>query len=114
MRVTKSVVRKQRKKNILNMAKGFYGRSKNCYGLAIDRVKKSLQYQYRDRRNKKRDIRALWITRINAAVRNLGVSYSKFMHQIKIKNILLNRKTLSEIAARDINSFNELALQIIN
>jgi large subunit ribosomal protein L20 len=114
MRVTRSISRRIRKKKILKMAKGFSGRSNTCYIAAIDRVKKSLQYQYRDRRNKKRDIRRLWITRINAAARTLGVNYSTFMNKIKLKGITLNRKSLSELAARDITLFQITFQDIIN
>ena len=86
-RVKKAVTKKARHKKILKMAKGYRGRAKNCFRIAIQRVEKALQYAYRDRRNKKRDFRALWIQRINAAVRQEGLTYSKFINGLKIAKI---------------------------
>ncbi|CAK9209296.1 unnamed protein product [Sphagnum troendelagicum] len=95
-------------KTILQLAKGFRGRSKNCIRVARERVEKALQYAYRDRRNKKRDMRALWIQRINAGTRQHGVNYGQFMHGLSKENINLNRKVLSEIAMHEPYSFKSL------
>ena len=91
-------VSKKRHKKVLDRAKGYRGRSKNCYRIAKGRSEKGLQYAYRDRRNRKRVFRALWIQRINAAVRENGLVYSQFMRGLKLADINLNRKMLSEIA----------------
>ena len=90
------------------MAKGYRGRAKNCIRVAIEKVEKALRYAYRDRRNKKRDFRGLWIQRINAAVREHGMIYSQFMNGIKLAGIELNRKMLSEIAINEPENFKEL------
>ena len=90
-------------------AKGYYGAASRTYKHAKEQVQHSLQYQYRDRRNKKREIRSLWITRINAAARLNGLSYSQFMHGLKLAGIELDRKVLSQMAYEDTESFNELA-----
>merc|ERR1711998_300063 len=87
-----------KKDKILALAKGFRGRSKNCFRLARNRVEKALQYQYRDRRQKKRDVRGVWIQRINAAVRDHDMTYSQFIHGLGQANITLNRKMLMELA----------------
>lgn len=91
-------VSKNRHKKILKLAKGYRGRSKSCYRIAIEKVEKGLQYSYRDRRNRKRDFRGLWIQRINAALREHGVVYSKFMGMLKKAGIEIDRKMLSELA----------------
>eukprot|EP00252_Welwitschia_mirabilis_P002879 TRINITY_DN12899_c0_g1_i1.p1 TRINITY_DN12899_c0_g1~~TRINITY_DN12899_c0_g1_i1.p1 ORF type:complete len:126 (-),score=7.94 TRINITY_DN12899_c0_g1_i1:338-715(-) len=93
---------------VLNLAKGFRGRAKNCIRIARLRVQKALQYSYRDRRNKKRDMRGLWIQRINAGTRLYGVTYGNFMHGLQKENIQLNRKVLSEIAMHEPYSFKTL------
>lgn len=90
------------------MAKGYRGRAKNCYRIAIEKVEKALQYAYRDRRNKKRDIRALWIQRINAAVREHGLIYSKFINGLKNAQIDLDRKVLSDLAIREPETFTKI------
>ncbi len=114
MRVTSAVPRKQRKKGILELAKGFRGRKKNCYKLAIDMVIRKLKYEYRDRRTKKRQIRSLWITRINAAARENGMNYSTFIHKCQEQNININRKMIAEIAAREDNSvFKEIFSKVL-
>jgi large subunit ribosomal protein L20 len=87
------------------MSKGFLGRSKNCYRPALERLEKSLQYAYRDRRNRKRDLRNLWIVRINAAVREHGMKYSEFIHAMNSANVLINRKMLAEMAVNDKEAF---------
>lgn len=97
MRTKSGVVSKKRHKKILKLTKGYYGRSKNCYRLAKNRLEKGLQYSYRDRKNKKREIRSLCIQRINAAIRNRGQKYSVFMHTLKQKNIPINRNSLAEM-----------------
>jgi len=89
------------RKKVFKLAKGFTGRSKNCFGLALRKVFKKLTYAYRDRKVKKRDFRSLWIQRINAASRSHGLPYSKFMNGLKKANITLDRKQLSEIAIHD-------------
>ncbi len=87
-----------RHKKVLSQAKGYFGRNSRCYRVAKRVVEKGLQYAYRDRRNKKREIRSLWIQRINAGARELGMTYSTFMHSLKQRNIELNRKLLSVLA----------------
>ncbi|KAI5062930.1 hypothetical protein GOP47_0021477 [Adiantum capillus-veneris] len=96
------------KDKIFKLAKGFRGRAKNCIRVARERVEKALQYAYRDRRNKKRDMRGLWIQRINAGTRLHGVKYGQFMHGLNTENIQLNRKVLSEIAMHEPYSFKAL------
>jgi large subunit ribosomal protein L20 len=104
-RVKRGVTKRARHKKILKMAKGYVGRASTCYRVAHERVEKGLQYAYRDRRNKKRTFRALWIQRINAAVREHDLVYSQFMKGIKIANITINRKMLSELAIKEPASF---------
>jgi len=100
-----------RHKKILKMAKGYRGRSKNCFRIALQRVEKALQYAYRDRRTKKRDFRGLWIQRINAGARLNGITYSKFMGGLKKAGIELDRKVLSDLAIRDEKAFSEIVEQ---
>ncbi len=104
-------VNKKRHKKVLKMAKGFRGRAKNCYRLALTRVEKSLQYAYRDRRTRKRDFRRLWITRINAGARQHGLIYSQFMHGLSQAGIALDRKILAELAVNEPEAFASLAEQ---
>lgn len=94
-----------RHKKIIAMAKGYRGRSKNCYTVALRRVEKALQYAYRDRRVKKRNFRALWIQRINAATRIHGLTYSQFMNGVKLAGIQLDRKILADLAVNDEKAF---------
>lgn len=96
---------KARRKKVLKMAKGYFGRRKNVWTVAKNAVEKGLVYSYRDRRNKKRTFRALWIARINAAVREHGMSYSKFMHALAQNNISLNRKVLADLAMNNPEAF---------
>ncbi|QID33900.1 50S ribosomal protein L20 [Pampinifervens florentissimum] len=96
------------KKKILKLAKGFRGQRKNVYRRAKEYVFRALQYQYRDRRQRKRQFRRLWIARINAAVRAHGLSYSKFMHGLSKAGITLNRKMLAEMAVRDPEGFSKI------
>ena len=100
--------RSDRRRKILKAAKGFWGRRSTNFRTAKDAVAKSLQYAYRDRRNKKRDFRALWITRISAAVRNEGMTYSRFMEGLRKSEITLNRLALSNMAIEDPKAFSEL------
>lgn len=105
MRIKYAVARNRRKKKILKLAKGYYGDKSRRLRMATQQVKKSLTKAYIDRRNKKRDMRSIWIVRLNAAVREHGLSYSKFMNAIKKANIELNKKMLSEMAVKDPQSF---------
>ena len=108
-RVKRGVTAHARHKKILKLAKGFRGRRGNVYRIAKQAVMKAGQYAYRDRRNKKRTIRALWIARINAAVRELGMSYSAFMAGLKKANIEIDRKVLADIAGQDPTAFKAIA-----
>lgn len=110
-RVKRGVPSRARRKKILKLAKGYRGRSKNCYRIAIEKVEKALSYAYRDRRNKKRDFRALWIQRINAGTREYGMKYSQFINGLKILNIQLDRKVLSDMAISEKESFKKLVEQ---
>ncbi|MDQ7056743.1 MAG: 50S ribosomal protein L20 [Persephonella sp.] len=100
---------KKHKKKILKLAKGYYGTKHRSYRRAKEQVIRSLQYEYRDRRLRKRDFRKLWITRINAAARLNGLSYSQFIHGLKLAGIDLNRKMLADIAVTDPEGFTKLA-----
>lgn len=104
-RVKRGVTRKARHKKILKMAKGYRGRAKNCFRIAIQRVEKALRYSYRDRKARKRDFRALWIQRINAGVRLHGLIYSRFINGLKLAKIDLDRKVLSDIATKEPEAF---------
>ena len=109
MRVKRGVKARRRRNRILKLAKGFRGRSKNTIRQARARVEKSLQYAYRDRRNKKRDFRRLWIKRISAAARTQDLSYSKFMHGLKVSGVELDRKVLADLGAFHPETFAEVA-----
>lgn len=108
-RVRNSVARLKRRKQILNNAKGYFGRRKNLYKTAKEAVERAWRYQYRDRKNRKRDFRRLWIVRINAAARQHDMSYSRFMNGLKLAGIEINRKVLADIAIRDPQAFEQLA-----
>jgi large subunit ribosomal protein L20 len=110
-RVKGGTVARKRRKKILKLAKGYYGSKHRLYKTANEQVMKSLQYAYRDRRQRKRDFRKLWITRINAAARMNGLSYSKFMHGLKLAEIDINRKMLAQIAISDAQAFSQIADQ---
>ncbi len=110
MRIKYSVARNKRKKKVLKLAKGYYGNKGNRLRQAKQQVNKSLTTAYIHRRDKKGDIRQLWIVRLNAAAREEGMSYSRFMDGLHKANITLNRKMLSEIAIRDPQSFKQLAV----
>ena len=107
-RVKRGVTTRARHKKIIKLAKGYRGRAKNCFRVAIEKVEKGLQYAYRDRRNKKRDFRVLWIQRINAAVREQDLVYSQFIKGIKLVGIELNRKMLSELAIHNAEAFTAI------
>ena len=107
-RVKGGVVSRKRRKRVLKLAKGYFGSKHTLYKTANEQVMKSLQYAYRDRRQKKRDFRKLWITRINAARMN-GLSYSKLMHGLKLAGIEVNRKMLADLAVSDAAAFTALA-----
>lgn len=108
-RVKGGTVTRKRRKKVLKLAKGYYGSKHTLYKVANQQVMKSLMYAFRDRRQKKRDFRKLWITRINAAARMNGLSYSRLMHGLKLAGIEVNRKMLAELAVSDENAFAELA-----
>ncbi|HMQ05883.1 MAG TPA: 50S ribosomal protein L20 [Saprospiraceae bacterium] len=113
-RSVNSVASKQRRKKILKLAKGYFGARKNVYTVAKNAVEKALQYAYRDRRNKKRVFRRLWIARINAAVREHGLSYSKFINQLKKSDIVLNRKVLADLALNHPDTFKAVVEKVNN
>ncbi len=107
-RVKRAVNAKKKRRTVLYRAKGYYGAKSRSYRAAKEQVQHSLQYAYRDRRNKKREIRRLWITRINAAARINGLSYSVFMHGLKEAGIELDRKVLADMAVNDADGFAQL------
>ena len=107
-RVTKSVTAKSRHKKVLKSTKGHYGARSRLYKTAKQSNIKSLQYAFRDRKNKKRNIRALWIARINAGSRDIGVSYSKLIKSLSSKNITLDRKILADLAISDSSTFKKI------
>lgn len=104
-------INKNRHKKILKLAKGYRGRSKNCFRIAIEKVEKGLQYAYRDRRARKRNFRSLWIQRINAAVREHGMVYSSFINGLLKAGVEVDRKVLSEIAISSPESFAHMVEQ---
>src|SRR5450631_4635986 len=110
-RVKRGTTTHARHKKVLKASKGFYGRTSTTYRAALERLEKSLQYAYRDRRNKKREFRGLWIQRINAAVRELGLSYSTFMNGLKKASIDIDRKVLADLAIHDKAAFGKIAEQ---
>lgn len=99
----------KRHKKVLKFTKGQFGARHRIFRRANEAMLKSLFYAYRDRRNRKRDFRRLWITRINAAARQHGLNYSRFIHGLKLANVQVDRKVLADIAARDADTFGELA-----
>jgi large subunit ribosomal protein L20 len=108
-RVKGGTVTRKRRKKVLKLAKGYYGSKHTLYKVANQQVMKSLMYAFRDRRQKKRDFRKLWIARINAAARINGLSYSRLMHGLKLAGIEVNRKMLAELAVSDAQAFAQLA-----
>ncbi len=110
-RVKRGVTTHARHKKVLKQAKGYRGRGKNVYKVAIERVEKALQYAYRDRRVRKREFRGLWIQRINAGAREHGMTYSQFINGMKQAGIELDRKVLSDLATREPAAFKSLVEQ---
>ncbi len=111
-RSVNSVAKRRRRKKILKQAKGYFGRRKNVYTVAKNAVEKAMLYAYRDRKQKKRNFRSLWIQRINAAARQHGMSYSKFMGLIHANNIDLNRKVLADLAMNHPEAFKAIVEKI--
>mgnify|MGYP001345110543 CR=1 FL=1 len=107
-RVSRGVVTKAKHKKVFKKAKGFYGRRKNVFRVAVQAVERSMQYAYRDRRSKKRDFRGLWIQRINAGVRMHGLTYSQFISGLKKATIEIDRKVLAELAVNQPETFKLL------
>ncbi len=107
-RVSRGVVTKAKHKKVFKKAKGFYGRRKNVFRVAVQAVERSMQYAYRDRRSKKRDFRGLWIQRINAGVRMHGLTYSQFISGLKKATIEIDRKVLAELAVNQPETFKIL------
>jgi large subunit ribosomal protein L20 len=105
---------RRRRKKILERAKGYYGAKSRLYRVATEAVDKALQYAYKDRRAKKREFRSLWIIRINAAARAFGLSYSQLMSKLKKANIVLDRKTLADMAYNDSSAFSQLVEKVKN
>ncbi len=108
MRVKTGFVRRRRHKKLLKQARGFYSGRRKHFRKAKEQLERSLVYAYRDRRNKKRDFRKLWITRINAACRLNDISYSRFIHALKQSNIELDRKILADMAMNDADAFKKV------
>ena len=111
-RSVNSVASRKRRKKILKSAKGYFGARKNVYTVAKNAVEKALQYAYRDRRNKKRTFRRLWIARINAAARQEGMSYSQFVHKLKENDVALNRKVLADLAMNHPEAFSSVVKSV--
>ncbi len=111
-RSVNAVASRKRRKKILKQAKGYFGRRKNVYTVAKNAVEKGLQYSYRDRKNKKRMFRTLWIQRINAAVRPHGLSYSKFINLLNMSNVEINRKVLADLAMNNPEAFDAIVKQV--
>lgn len=110
-RVKRGVTTHARHRKVIKAAKGYRGRNKNVFSVAVERVEKGLQYAYRDRRTKKREFRKLWIQRINAAARLSGLTYSTFMNGLSRAGIELDRKVLADLAVREPDSFKSLVEQ---
>ena len=110
-RVKRGVTRHRRHQKVLKAAKGYRGRNKDAFSIAIEKVEKGLQYAYRDRRTRKREFRGLWIQRINAGARLHGLTYSQFINGIKKAGIEIDRKVLAELAFREPEAFGALAEQ---
>ena len=111
-RSVNSVASKARRKRILKQAKGFYGKRKNVYTVAKNVLEKGLTYSYVGRKIKKRDYRSLWIVRINAAVREEGITYSEFINKLKVKGIELDRKVLADMAMNEPEAFRKLVVSV--
>ncbi|HUS86632.1 MAG TPA: 50S ribosomal protein L20 [Bacteroidales bacterium] len=111
-RSTNAVASRARRKKVLKQTKGYFGRKKNVYTVAVNALEKGMQYAYRDRKKKKGNFRSLWIQRINAAVRQYGMSYSEFMGKINEKGIALNRKTLADLAMNHPEAFKAIVEKV--
>ncbi|OQD41692.1 50S ribosomal protein L20 [Croceivirga radicis] len=111
-RSVNSVASRARRKKVMKQAKGYFGRRKNVWTVAKNAVEKAMQYAYRDRRNKKRNFRSLWITRINAGARMHGLSYSQFMGKAKASGIELNRKVLADLAMNHPDAFKAIVEKV--
>ena len=111
-RANSSVPRRKKHKKIIKQAKGYFGTRKSNYRTAKDAVQRGWQYSYRDRRQKKRNLRRLWIIRINAAVRQHNMSYSKFIAALKVKKIQLNRKALAHLAVHNPDGFSQIVKSV--
>ncbi len=111
-RSVNTVASKAKRKRVLKLAKGYWGRRKNVWTIAKNAVEKALCYSYRDRKVKKREFRKLWIQRINAAARVKGMTYSQFMHKLKLNGIDINRKVLADLAMNDSASFDAIINKI--
>ncbi len=111
-RSVNSVASRARRKKVMKHAKGYFGRRKNVWTVAKNAVEKGMQYSYRDRKTKKRNFRSLWIMRINAGARQHGMSYSKFMGQLKANNIELNRKVLADLAMNHPKAFEAIVKKV--
>ena len=109
-----SVASRNKRKKILKLAKGYYGRRKNVWTVAKNAVEKGLLYAYRDRKINKRNFRSLWILRINAAARIHGLNYASLINKLKLKNIVINRKVLADIAMNDPIVFEEIVKKVKN
>mgnify|MGYP001261310463 CR=1 FL=1 len=112
-RTTKSVTAKAKHKKVLSSTKGHYGARSRLYKTAKQSSIKSMQYAFRDRKNKKRSFRSLWISRINSASRELGISYSKLISGLIKNNIIIDRKILSDLAINDVSTFEKIAKTVI-
>ena len=110
-RVKRGVTTHARHKKVLRRARGYRGRNHASFRVAIEKVEKGLQYAYRDRRNRKRNFRSLWIQRINAGVRQYGLTYSQFMNGIKLSGIEIDRKVLADLAVREPEAFRAIVEQ---
>ena len=111
-RSVNSVAKRARRKKVLKQAKGYFGRRKNVWTIAKNAVEKGLSYAYRDRKNKKRTFRALWITRINAGARLHGLTYAELMGKLKSNNIDINRKVLADLAMNNPEAFAEIVNKV--
>ena len=111
-RVSRGVTAKAKHKKIIKRAKGYYGRRKNVFRVAVQAVERSMLYAYRDRRNKKRDFRGLWIQRINAGVREHGLTYSQFINGLKKSSVEIDRKILADLAVNQPEVFKALVNKV--
>lgn len=110
-RVRRGVTAHSRHKKVLKLARGYRGRNHTAFRIALEKVEKGLQYSYRDRRNRKRNFRSLWIQRINAAARQADMTYGRFMNGLRLANVNIDRKVLADLAAREPAAFDALVKQ---